>query len=307
MIKNILAILVLINTLAFGALQKDTTLEKNFTDEEIVPLLNSMILKISKHYYYRDTIDPKKIEDRLEEIKEKHTPLDKATLYSLINLAMDGESGFYTREEMLKKFAFLRDDSSTYDVKMYGDVTYVNLQKITYDDIGKLRKYIKEKQPKKLILDLRNNFYSTSLSISALANFFVSEGVIYSRRYVDSKGKYNSSILNATKNSTILKGAEIIILINERTASAAEAMAHSVKFKRGIEVIGQDTQGISNSFFIERFNGDDFLVLADAEFFYQKYNTLNKIGSNPEGRVKEDVEGVDKTLVRAIKTLKEKK
>lgn len=307
MIKNILISLLLVNSLAFGALQTDTKVEKTFTDKELLPLFYAMMSKISKHYYYRDRLDLKKIEERLSEIQKEHGSLDKKSMYALVNLSMDGESGFYTKEEMLKKFAFLMDSNSTYKVKMYGDVTYVDLQKFTYDDLGKLRKYIKEKQPKKLILDLRNNFYNTSLNISALANFFVSKGVIYSRRYIDSKGKYNSRILNATKNSTILKNAEIIVLINERTASVAEAMAHSIKFQKHIEVIGQDSAGKSNSFFIERFNGDDFLVLANAEYFYQKYSTINNIGANPEGRVKEDNSGVDKTLIRALKTLGTKK
>jgi len=307
MIKNILVSLLLTNSLLFGALQTDITPEKNFTNRELLPLFYSMMSKISKHYYYKDTLNLQKMEDRLVEIKKENGSLDKKSMYDLVNLSMDGMSGFYTKEQMLQKFAFLMDNSSTYKIKMYGDVTYVNLQKITYDDVGKLRTYMKEKQPKKLILDLRNNFYSTSLTISALANFFVSKGVIYSRRYIDSKGKYNSRVLNATKNSTILKNAEIIILVNERTASVAEAMAHSVKFQKYIEVIGQDTPGVSNSFFVERFNGDDFLLLANAEYFYQKYRTLNKIGLNPEGRIKEDNAGIDKTLIRAIKTLKEKK
>ena len=307
MIKNILISLLLVNSLAFGALQIDTKVEKTFTDKELLPLFYTMMSKISKHYYYRDRLDLKKTEERLSEIQKEHGSLDKKSMYALVNLSMDGESGFYTKEEMLKKFAFLMDSNSTYKVKMYGDVTYVDLQKFTYDDLGKLRKYIKEKQPKKLILDLRNNFYNTSLNISALANFFVSKGVIYSRRYIDSKGKYNSRILNATKNSTILKNAEIIVLINERTASVAEAMAHSIKFQKHIEVIGQDSAGKSNSFFIERFNGDDFLVLANAEYFYQKYSTINNIGANPEGRIKEDNSGVDKTLIRALKTLGTKK
>jgi len=299
--------LVLINTLVCATLQTEIPSEKNFTDKELLPLFYTMMSKISKHYYYKDRLNLQKIQEELQEIKKEQGSLDKEKMYALVNLSMDGESGFYSEEEMFEKFAFYIDNSSTYEVKTYGDVTYVNLQKMTYDDIGKLRIYIKEKNPKKLILDLRNNFYSTSLSISALANFFVSNGIIYSRRYIDSKGKYNSSVLNATKNSTILHNAEIIILVNKRTASAAEAMVHSVKFKKHIELIGEDTKGISNSFYIERFNGDDFLVLANAEYFYGSYNSLHNIGLNPEGRVKEDNEGVDKTLIRAIKTLKAKK
>jgi len=307
MLKNILLSLALLNSLAFGALQTDTKIEKTFTNKELVPLFYSMMSKISKHYYYKDRLNLKKIKEKLLEIKEEEGSLDKESLYALVNLSMDGISGFYTKEQMLEKFAFLMDDTSTYEVKIYGDVTYVNLQKITYRNLGKLKTYLEEKHPKKLILDLRNNFYSSSLNIATLANFFVSKGIIYSRRYLDSKGKYNSSILNATKDNTLVKNAKIIILINERTASLAEAMVHSVKFQKYIEVIGQDSAGKSNGFFVERFNGDDFLLLANTEYFYQRYKILNKIGLNPEGRVKEDNEGVDKTLIRAIKTLKAQK
>lgn len=307
MIKNILISLLLVNSLALGALQTDAKPEKIFTDKELLPLFYSMMKKISKHYYFRDRLDLSKIKDRLNEIKEEGGTLSQEAMYTLVNLSLDGESGFYTKEKMQEKFAFLMDNSSTYDVKRYDDVTYVNLQKFTYDDVGKFREYLKANQPKKLILDLRNNFYTSSLNISALANFFMSEGIIYSRRYLDSKGNYKSSIMRATKNSTLLTGAEIIILINEKTASAAEAMAHSVKFETYIEIVGQDSAGKSNSYFIERFNGDDFLVLVDAEYFYQRYKILHNIGLNPEGRVKEDNAGVDKTLVRAIRTLKEKK
>jgi len=305
MIKNILLGLLLINSLVFGGLQTTPKIEKTFTDQEMLSLFYSMMSKISKHYYYRNKLNLKKMEDRLSEIKKEGGSLTTTEMYALVNLSLDGESGFYTKKGMLKKFAFLMDNSSTYEVKMYEDITYVNLQKITYDDLGKLRTYIKEKQPKKLILDLRNNFFTSSLNVSALANFFVSEGIIYSRRYLDSKGNYKSSTLKATQKSTILKDAEIVILVNEMTGSACEAMAHSLRFKNNIKVIGQDTSGISNSFYIERFNGNDFVVLEDAEYFYRDFRVLNKIGLNPEERVYEDNEGVDKSLIRSIQILKE--
>jgi len=307
MIKKILLGLLLVNSLSFGALQTDIKPDNTFTDKELLPLFYSMMNKLSKHYYYKDKIDLEKMTKRLDEIKRNGEPLTKESMYALVNLSLNAESGFYTNRQFHEKFAFLFNKESTYGVIKYKDVTYFNLQHITYDDVSKLREYLKAKQPKKIILDLRNNFYSTSLSISAIANFFVSDGIIYSQRYLDSRGKYKSGINKATKKSTIIKDAHINILINEKTAGVAEAMAHSLKFQKNIEVLGQDSGGKSNYFFIEKFNGKDILLLQNGEYFYQRYKILNKIGLNPISRVDEDNKGVDKTLIRALKLLKEKK
>jgi C-terminal processing protease CtpA/Prc len=306
MFQKIFILLLLLTSLSYATFQKETPTVRNFSERELIPLLYTMMSKISKHYYYKDRLNLEKIEDRLRELKEERASLDKESLYTLVNLSMDGDSGFYTKTQMLEKFAFMMDDKSSYEVKSYGDISYINLQKITYNDIAKLRKYLKEKKPKKIILDLRNNFYCASLTIKILANFFISDGIIYSRRYLDSRGEYSSQIVKANKN-TLVKDADIVILINGKTASVVEAMVHSVKFKKNIELIGQDSAGKSNSYHIERFNGDDYMVLADAEYFYQNYNILNNIGLNPEKSIQEDNEGVDKTLIYAIKTLKERK
>ena len=307
MIKNILITLLLANSLVFGALPTSVKIEKTFTDKDLLSMFLKMMTQVSKHYYYRDKIDFKKINNRLDVIQKDGSTLDKKTMYKLVNLSLDGESGFYTKEEFLKKFAFLINTHSTYEIKKYDDISYLNLQHFTYEDLGKLKEYLQINKPKKFILDLRNNFYTPSSNISALANFFVSDGIIYSKRYLTYKGKYTSSILDATKEGTIANKAEIVILINEKTASSAEAMAHSLKFAKNIQLIGQDSAGKSNSFFIERFNGSDFFVLTDGEYFYQKYRVLNNIGVNPTIRVIEDNEGIDKSLINAIKYLKEKK
>ncbi|MEZ4373449.1 MAG: S41 family peptidase [Polyangiaceae bacterium] len=103
--------------------------------------------------------------------------------------------------------------------------------------IGKLRK--EAGGPLKgTILDLRNNPGGLVDECSAVADEFLTSGVIYSTRH---RGKVVDEV--SAKPGGALKSGPMVVLVNEYSASAAELVAGALKDQQRAKIIGAPTFG----------------------------------------------------------------
>lgn len=272
------------------------------SEEEAFSLFVNMALVVSKNYYHNDEV---KINvEEYNSLKDNHS-LTKQNLYALFNSKLEGKSGFYTESELIEKFAAFIDKKSHIEIKYIGDVLYLKVQNLKEENLLKLKQALSD-QPKKILLDLRDNIDAELDSSVKFVNMFLDSGNIVSYRYLDD-GKMKVKRFIADKESSIVSGAKVGVLVNENTASVFEAIAASLKYIKNIKVFGNDTSGNAHSYTMGILENGDAYILNNGEYFYyRKFMSVDRIGIHPSIRVSEDNPKFDKTLIEALQYLKAK-
>lgn len=307
---NLAIVILLTCTLLFSSSQ-NIQAEKNqeiLTEKESLALFFNIMAQVTKYYYYKNNLTDSlyKVLDNLTAIKDKKGYLTKYDLYKIHNNILDGMSGFYTKEQLIENFSFFIDKSSDVKIKYIDDILHLKLVNLKDENLDEIAKELK-KQPKKIIIDIRDNIDCNKEVSVKFANMFVDDEIILSYRYYNTDGEIESHIYKADKNSTIVKNAQIAILTNNKTSSSMEAVAHSLKYHENIVVIGQDTAGKSNLYAFTLLDNGDASVIKNGEFFYKDFSVIDRIGLNPNKFVYEDNPKLDKTLIEAVKYLGDKK
>ena len=131
---------------------------------------------------------------------------------------------------------------------------------------------------KGLIIDLRDNPGGTLKSAVAVADLFLQDGLI-----VTTKGRfYDSNQSFYAKRGDILKGAPIVVLINENSASAAEILAAALKENLRAKIVGSQSFGKGSvQSLIPLGDGDTALKLTTARYFTPSGESIEGIGVTP--------------------------
>ncbi len=124
-----------------------------------------------------------------------------------------------------------------------GDTGYIQLVKFNKKASRQVKKALldlKQKGANKLIIDLRNNPGGLLNEVIKIVNFFIPQDKIV----VTTKGrfeKYNKTY--KTKNLSIDEDMPIVILVNDRSASASEILSGSLQDYDRAVIIGDTTYG----------------------------------------------------------------
>ena len=144
-----------------------------------------------------------------------------------------------------------------------------------------------------IILDLRNNSGGLLKNAIEIADMFLSEGKIVST--VD-----NSIKINEYANSSKLFNSNIVILVNENTASASEILASALKENNIATVIGKRTYGKGLVQEVIKLPDDSALHVTIAAYLTPSGKNINNVGIIPD----EIVSNEDKQIKKAIEILK---
>jgi carboxyl-terminal processing protease len=164
-------------------------------------------------------------------------------------------------------------------------------------------KQLLAKNPKGLILDLRNNGGGYLQTAVEVASQFVKEGVIVSEKYGDGKNQKFDAI-----SGGLATDIPMVVLVNEGTASASEIVSGAIQdYGRG-KLVGVTTYGKGSVQIWTPLSNDQGAVrITVAKWLTPKDRTINKIGLEPDVVVKmtkEDFDAKrDPQLDAAIKTL----
>ena len=178
------------------------------------------------------------------------------------------------------------------------NIGYIELKEFTEQaskGVNKALTAFDNQNVKKIILDLRNNpggLLSESVSISRL---FVPKGPIVHIR------EKNTALI--TYASTLQKPKyELVVLVNENSASASEIVAGAIKDRKAGKLVGTKTYGKGTVQSMMPFSDGSMLKLTIAEYLTPNKTSINGIGIQPDYKV-ENTE-VDLQLKKAIEILK---
>ncbi|NIA21314.1 MAG: PDZ domain-containing protein [Anaerolineaceae bacterium] len=173
-------------------------------------------------------------------------PGTKVTFELLHEATLKKEKFTITREIIHIKTVkgLRRDDQDRWDFMVDKDagIAYVRVTSFTNDTVTDLKKAIEQAKSqgmKSLILDLRFNGGGVlEEGAVAMVDLFIEQGVIVSTR-----GRVDSPEIYKAKKKGTLENFPMVILVNDRSASASEIVAGSLQDHNRAIVVGERTFG----------------------------------------------------------------
>ena len=229
----------------------------------------------------------------------------------IVSSKIKGEEGTKVKITVLRGTEYIDFEIERKAIKVYhvetemleNNIGYISL--IAFDE-GCAEEFksayldLKAKGAKKIILDLRNNTGGLVVECLEIADMILPKGNI---ELITVDAQDNREI-SESKNDPIVEG-EMVVLINEYSASASEILVAALKENDRAEVVGKTSYGKGVIQSVLELNDGSVLKLTVSEYFTPKENKINKIGVEPDHEVELDVENmVDTQLNKAIEILK---
>ncbi len=166
------------------------------------------------------------------------------------------------------------------------------------DALSKLQKESTDNL-KGLVLDLRNNPGGILGAAVSVSDAFLTEGLIV---YTEGRVKDSQLRFKATQ-SDLLKGAPLIVLVNEGSASASEIVAGALQDHKRALIMGERTFGKGSVQTILPMNNGSALKLTTARYYTPAGRSIQAEGIIPDIKL-EDFK-VSKTERNGLSMLKE--
>ncbi len=121
-----------------------------------------------------------------------------------------------------------------------GYIRFVKFNKLASRQVKKALLDLKEKGAKKLIIDVRGNPGGFLNEVVKIVNFFIPQGKVV----VTTKGRFEKfNKTYSTKNPSVDEEIPVVILVNNRSASASEILSGSLQDYDRAVIIGDTTYG----------------------------------------------------------------
>ena len=218
-----------------------------------------------------------------------------------------GEEGTKVKLEVLRNnkklnFEITRKEVTINPVKyekLSDDIAYIKLTEFSKNSTEEVKKalyFFQTEKISKIILDVRNNPGGLFDEAVAITSLFVERGpVVHVKEKNASPISYFSAVVYPNK--------DLVLLINEKSASASEILAGAIKDRKAGIIIGKKTFGkgtIQNM--IPLLNGS-LIKLTTAEYLTPNYTSIHGLGIEPDIIV-DNTQDKDLQLERAIEILK---
>lgn len=190
--------------------------------------------------------------------------------------------------EELLKFTIIRDtfNQATVSASIVedGKIGYLAIESFsthTASEVSDQLAYFDKNGIKKLIIDLRNNPGGDKDALVEILRMFTPKGPIFNIEYKDSSR--NEQYTNNKDNS---KKYKIVVLVNEYSASAAEAFAGTMKDTKSATIVGQKTYGKGTAQAINSLLTGAGFKLTIATYTTAKGTAVEGVGVVPDYEVK---------------------
>ena len=233
----------------------------------------------------------------------------------LVSSKIKGEAGSKVHIKVARNNDYLEFDIVRQEIKVYhvesemldGNIGYISL--ITFDtgcaeELKNALKDLENNGAKKIILDLRYNTGGLVDEALEIANYFIPKGkdILIT---IDSR---DNKVVTKTEEENITD-VELIVLVNEYSASASEILVGALKDNGRAKTVGTTTYGkgvIQNVFSLV---DGSVLKLTVAEYFTPNENKIHKTGITPDYEVElpdveDEKEFEDTQLNKALEILK---
>lgn len=181
-----------------------------------------------------------------------------------------------------QEFKIKRDIIVIKSVKweMKDNVAYIQISQFGDDTSALIKQAADEivtKNPKAIVLDLRDNPGGYLDAAVDVASLFMNRGVVVKEQ--DKAGKIDE--LTTTLEGKLAK-YKVIVLINEGSASASEIVAGALRDNRGATVIGKTSFGKGSVQEIEPMANNTALRITIAKWLTPKGIVIDKTGIKPD-------------------------
>lgn len=179
------------------------------------------------------------------------------------------------------------------------NIAYIKVHEFSQYTTKNLREALErldKKEIKKLIIDLRNNPGGLLNEAISMSRLFVPDGPIL---HIRQKNKPLRTYYSTLKNPKY----DLVVLVNEKTASASEIFAGAVKDRRAGVLVGTKTYGKGIIQSMYPFGDGSFIKMTTAEYLTPNKTSIHNTGIEPDIIV-ENKNGEDLQLKKAIKLLK---
>ncbi|MBQ9899008.1 MAG: PDZ domain-containing protein [Ruminococcus sp.] len=150
---------------------------------------------------------------------------------------------------------------------------------------------------KAMIFDLRGNTGGLLSALEECLDPLLPEGVIATAEYKDG---HTETIVYSDPNELSMP---MVIIVNEKTASAAELFAASLRDFGKAELVGMTTYGKGVMQETTEFENGGAVILTVAEYSTSVSDCYDGVGLTPEYQVEDTGEGVDDQLNKAIEVV----
>lgn len=168
---------------------------------------------------------------------------------------------------------FLQKDIAT-------DTSYVRISEFSENTASDLETYLEEIDSSNLILDLRDNPGGYITSVVAVADLFMGSNKLV----IETRDKAGNSLKYNTSSADYYDFNKIVVLINENSASGAEALSAALNEQLDDKVIlfGETTYGKGSAQKTLSLGDTTYLVYTYALWFTPLGNSINHIGVDAE-------------------------
>jgi carboxyl-terminal processing protease len=189
----------------------------------------------------------------------------------------------------------IESESVVYSVlEGHPEIGYINIASFidgTDDEFKSAVKELKDKGCTKFIIDLRDNGGGLTDPSIEIADYLLPACKIMSENSKDG----TETVYNSEASSANL---DMVILVNENTASASEILTAALQDNKAGTVIGTKTYGKGVTQLMHKFSDGTAVKLTVTEYFRPNGKTVNEVGITP------DIEATDsEVLEEAIKEL----
>lgn len=186
----------------------------------------------------------------------------------------------------------------TYEI-MEDNIGYIYISTFTMnldEFITPALKEFEEKGITDIILDIRNNGGGELNAAISLAQHFIPEGTIAKLKYKNEIYNQDLTVQNAMTKSPY----NLVLLVNENSASASELFAGAVKGRAAGTIIGTTTYGKGSMQSIYTLMTGSAIKYTIAEFHTPNDERIHTVGIEPDYKVENNRQAVDEAAFEKI-------
>ena len=177
--------------------------------------------------------------------------------------------------------------ASVYDESNIGYIRIYSFGVGTSDEFAASLDFMREKNVKNIILDLRGNGGGVMAEAITIAQQIVPKGKIV-------EAKFRQSKENAIYNSTLAKKEfDFAVLVDGDTASASEILASAIQDSKAGTLVGTTTFGKAVIQNIYPLQNGSILKLTSGKYITRNGREINKVGLEPDEYVENEISKFD--------------
>lgn len=185
-----------------------------------------------------------------------------------------------------KDYTFVRNTvitpSAEYKLNKAGDTAHIIISQFAADTANQFHQIlteVKQKGVSKIIIDLRNNTGGYTDQAQLMASEFLGKDTVIYREH---SRAYNLDRPYVSRNETPDTTTQIVILVNDYSASASEIFTGAMKDNGRAKVIGIKTFGKGTMQTVTSMGDYGSVKLTIGEFVSPNGNTINGVGIMPD-------------------------